>query len=276
MWIDQILSIHFIHWMHLCMQIADEPFVPPERAVCKGGATWELARCIGQPPNSSPIYSDQLFFSKASPFLALLNCGMSGIAKRRFKVNCTTEREGSGRAGTEVFVQTMCTVSWQSCVHVLLTLHFVHRQVCTYPYPLYISHSQMCAVHILHLLSTHSQPHVCVVGLQLCGHTTHVVRSQVCATVHCMCSEHYIWWVTVFWMASLQLCVQVHPTQDFVQSQILQSCVHVLLTLHASVLSDCQLFSPAFFCPFFCRCTCTAQNFRQLGEGNFVVFNSQR
>ena len=66
MWIDQILSIHFIHWMHLCLQIADEPFVPPERAVCKGGATWELARCIGQPPNSSPVYSDQLF-SKASP-----------------------------------------------------------------------------------------------------------------------------------------------------------------------------------------------------------------
>ena len=31
-------------------------------------------------------------------------------------MNCTTERPG-----TEVFVQKMCKVSWQSCVHVLLT-----------------------------------------------------------------------------------------------------------------------------------------------------------
>ena len=51
--------------------------------------------------------------------------------------------------------------------------------VCTYLYLLYILRSQMCAVHILLILSTHSQPHVCVVGFQLCGHTTHVVRCML-------------------------------------------------------------------------------------------------
>ena len=46
--------------------------------------------------------------------------------------------------------------------------------------PLYILHSQMYTVHILHLLSTHSQPHVCVVGFQFCGRTPNMLFTVRC------------------------------------------------------------------------------------------------
>ena len=41
-------------------------FCSTRKSSLQGGATWELARCIGQPPNSSHIYSDQLFFQGIS------------------------------------------------------------------------------------------------------------------------------------------------------------------------------------------------------------------
>ena len=87
-------------------------------------------------------------------------------------MNCTTERPG-----TEVFVQKMCKVSWQSCVHVLLTFcaqSGVH-QLC----PL-----KSILLAPIHLLSTFlADPFVCKqasvqVGKWLVHGSHHFAQSQ--------------------------------------------------------------------------------------------------
>ena len=114
-------------------------------------------------------------------------------------MNCTTERPG-----TEVFVQKMCKVSWQSCVHVLLTFcaqSGVH-QLC----PLI---SILLAP--IHLLSTFlADPFVCKWASGQVGK----------------------------WASGLY----TDPT--ILRRVSLQSCLHVLLTPHAPVLSPCLPLYP--------------------------------
>ena len=109
-------------------------------------------------------------------------------------MNCTTERPG-----TEVFVQKMCKVSWQSCVHVLLTF---------------------CAQSGVH---------------QLCPLIT-ILQSIFCP---------HFWLIRL--CASRQVCkwasgLYTDPT--ILRRVSLQSCLHVLLTPHAPVLSPCLPLYP--------------------------------